>query len=133
MTQRTSQQNRALHKDCALIAEKLNDAGLDMRTMIKPNINIPWTTEAVKECIWKPIMKALYGHSSPTELAKIEGEIDKIHQVIMRELGEKYGIEHHDFPVDKKKQEEKLSGYKTAAGQTPKGVEYPESVGTPTV
>lgn len=107
---RTSLQNRALHKDCDIIAEKLNDAGLDMKKVLKQEIEIPWTTESVKEWIFKPIMKAMYNKESTTELGKYSGEIEKIHDVIMRELDEKFGIEYHSFPHDpeKKKQMEEM-------------------------
>lgn len=107
---RTSLQNRALHKDCDLIAEKLNDAGWDMKKVIKKELDIPWTTESVKKWIFKPIMKAMYNKESTTELEKNSGEIDKVHDVIMRELGEKFGIEYHPFPHDpeKKKQMEEM-------------------------
>ena len=94
---RTTRQNKALHKDCDIIAEKLNSAGLDMRKVLKPGVDIPWTTISVKEYIVKPIMKSLYNKESTTELSKL-GEIEKIHDVIMRHLGEKFGIEYHDFP-----------------------------------
>lgn len=100
---RTSKQNKALHVDCQLIAEKLNDAGLDQRKVLKPEIDIPWTMEAVKERIWKPVMKTLYGHDSTKDL-KIQREIELIHETIMRHLGEKHGVEWHDFPT---KQHEK--------------------------
>lgn len=94
---RTSKQNSALHVDCQLIADKLNDAGLDQRAVLKPGIEIPWTMKAVKEMIWRPFMKALYHKESTTELNK-QQEIEHIHAVIMRELGEKHGIEWHEFP-----------------------------------
>jgi len=102
MASRTSDQNRALHLDCKLIAEKLNDAGLDMRRVLKPTYNIPWTTDSVKEHLFKPVMNAMFGHTSTTELQKFY-EIDKIHDVLMRELGEKFGIESHEFPHDPNK------------------------------
>ena len=95
---RTSSQNNAIHKDCELIAEKLNDAGLDMRIVLKKDIDIPWTTESVKNHIWRPIMKAMFKKESTTELEKSNEEISKIHEVIMRELGEKWKIEYHLFP-----------------------------------
>lgn len=117
---RTSSQNRALHLDCALIAHKLTDSGLDMRQVLKPSYSLPWTPESVKEHIWKPIMKALYGYESTRDLKKT-GEIEHIHNVIMRELGEKHGIEDHTFPNDPKKAEEALSGYKLAKHE----YEYP--------
>ena len=36
--QRTIQQNRALHLYFQLIADRLNDAGLDMRVVLKPDM-----------------------------------------------------------------------------------------------
>lgn len=113
---RTGAQNRALHLDCRLIAEKLNAAGKDMRLVLKATYVVPWTTESVKEHIFRPIMKALTGKESTTDLQKGGGEIEHIHDVIMRELGEKHGIEWHDFPSDEARQLEQLGGYKTAAG-----------------
>lgn len=107
-SKRTSSQNNALHKDCALIAEKLNDAGKDMRQVMKQDVFLPWTTDSVKEYIFKPIMKAMYQKESTKELEKGSGEIDKIHEVIMRELGQKHGIEWHDFPHDPLKKQDMI-------------------------
>lgn len=99
---RSTNQNKALHVDFELIAEKLNDAGLDMRKVLKPSYNIPWTKESVKEHLWKPIMKVVTGKESTTELEKYSDEIELIHEIIMRELGEKFGVEWHDFPHEEK-------------------------------
>jgi len=70
--QRTSSQNRALHKDCSIIAEKLNDAGYDVLNTIKilMYFNIPWTTISVKDILWRPIMKRMCKKESTTELRK---------------------------------------------------------------
>lgn len=106
---RTLSQNSALHVDCQLIADKLNDAGLDMRATLKPGVSIPWTLESVKEHLFKPIMKLTTGKDSTRQLKKQGGEIDRIHEVLMRELGEKHGIEWHDFPHDKDKGMERLA------------------------
>ena len=121
-TIRTGLQNSALHVDCQIIADKLNDAGKDMREVIKQEIEIPWTMLSVKEYIFKPIMKAMYQIDSTTELTKNEQQIDKIHQVIMRELGQKHGIEYHEFPHIEKKEV-------SAIQDMHKRVEYPERVG----
>lgn len=96
-TLRTGQQNRALHKGCDLIAQALNGAGLDMRTVLKPEIDIPWTTASVKEYLFKPVMKAMTAKTSTTELAKI-GEIGAIWDTVMRFLAEKHGVEYIPFP-----------------------------------
>ncbi len=122
--QRTSQQNKGLHVDCDLIAGKLNDAGLDIREVLRKDMDIPWTGLSVKEYIWKPTQKSLYGIVTTTKLNK-HGEIEKVHDVIMRYLGEKFGIEYHDFPNDplkKKELEEMTLGTGT-------DIPYPESEG----
>ncbi len=97
---RTGQQNRALHQYFKLRAEQLNDLGLDMRTVLKPEFNMDWNTYTVKEYIWKPFMKELYGKQSTRELSKLE-EIDNLHKHIERELGQKFGkmgVEYINFP-----------------------------------
>lgn len=96
---RTGQQNRALHKGCELIAASLNGAGLDMRTVLKPEIDIPWTKESVKEYIIRPVMKAMTTKSSTTTLSKI-GEIEAIWDTVMRFLMEKHHIEYIPFPSE---------------------------------
>lgn len=104
--QRTSQQNKALWKFFDLLSQSLNDAGKDARIVLKPTYSIPWTKEMIHDNIWLPLQKAMYGTQSTTFLHKTQ-QIDKIHEVIMRELGEKHGIEFIKFPVDEDKGFEK--------------------------
>ena len=93
--QRTEQQNKALHVLFTLLANTLNDAGLDMRKVLKPTVDIPWTTQTVKDQLWRPVQQAMLGKESTTELSTTD--IDKVFDVINRHLGEKFGI-HEDFP-----------------------------------
>ena len=95
MPGRTEKQNRALHQYFTLIAEALNDSGLDMRAVLKPGVEIPWTTESVKEYLWRPIQKLMVNKPSTTRLTT--REIDMIFETLNRHLGEKFGI-HEDFP-----------------------------------
>jgi len=97
---RTETQNSALHLDFTLIANALNDAGKEMNKVL--TIDIPWSTYAVKEFLWKPVMKAKTGKTSTTKLDKTNGEIDEIHDIIMRTLGEKHEIEYIPFPHKEK-------------------------------
>src|SRR5437868_4761546 len=97
--QRTGQQNRGLHLGCERIADTLNSAGLDMRVILKPDINIPWTKDSVKEYLFKPVMKAMTTKTSTTELDKV-GEIEAIWETMMRFLMEKHHIEYIDFPSE---------------------------------
>ena len=103
-TKRTLLQNNSIHKDCEMIAKKIEERGLDMKQVIR--LDIPPTMQNVKDNIWRPVMRKMYGKESTKELEKSSGEIDKIHEVIMRELGKEWGIEWHDFPHDEKKQKE---------------------------
>ena len=95
---RTLAQNKAIHLMNTWIANELNNAGLDIRKVLKPGINIPWTQTAVKEFLVKPIMKVMYNKDSTTELNKRNKEIENLYNVLMRELGEKLGIEYMKFP-----------------------------------
>lgn len=95
--QRTPVQNNAIHQFCKMLAEALNLAGLEMRTVLKPSYQIWWDTLSVKNHIWRPIQKAKFGKESTTELVKV-GEIDAIHEQIMQMLGEKFGLEYIEFP-----------------------------------
>jgi hypothetical protein len=74
--QRTIQQNRALHKYFEQVAEKLNSMGLDMRVVLKPSVDIPWSKDTVKEFLWKPIQRLQLSKSRTRDLAK-DGDIDK--------------------------------------------------------
>jgi hypothetical protein len=93
--QRTIQQNKALHKYFELLAKELNDAGLDMRTVLKPEININWTEEMIKEHLWRPVQKLQLGKDSTTELTTTE--INKVWETLNMFLSEKFGV-FVDFP-----------------------------------
>jgi len=116
---RSGQQNKSIHVDCTLIADKLNDAGLGIKEVI--TIDVPWTMENVKNLLFKRIMLRMFNKKSTTKLDKNTGEIDKIHDVLMRELGQEHGIEYHDFPHDPKKQEQEQGQVMPPEAQ----VEYP--------
>lgn len=92
---RTAQQNRALHVLFALLASTLNENGLDMRKTLKPEIEIPWSGNSVKEYLWRPIQVAQLNKNSTTELTTIE--IDQVFDTINKHMGEKFGL-HVPFP-----------------------------------
>jgi hypothetical protein len=93
--QRTIQQNKALHKYFELLAEELNNAGLDMRVVLKPEISINWSPETIKEHLWRPVQKLQLGKESTTELTT--SEINKIWETLNRFLSDKFGV-FVDFP-----------------------------------
>lgn len=90
MEKRTDKQNRSLHLLFKLLAEELNESGLDMRKTLKPGVEIPWTGDSVKEFLWRPIQEAQLNKKSTTELTT--KEIDAVFDTITRHIGEKFGI-----------------------------------------
>ncbi len=94
----TRQQQKALHLYFKLLANALNDAGLDMRLVLKESVQINWTKDNVKNYLWRPFQQALLKKKSTTKLDKVK-EIDVIFDHLNRHLGEKFGISV-PFPSD---------------------------------
>jgi len=94
--QRTGQQNKALHVYCQLLSDALNTAGLDQRHVLKEEIEIPWTMEAVKTHLWKVIQQAVIGKESTAEAER--GDYTKVHEVLTRHLGDKLGLDYIPWP-----------------------------------
>lgn len=88
--QRTIPQNKSLHLYCTLLANALNDAGLDMKKTLKSEIEIPWTCENVKNHLYKPILKALTGKDSTIDMDTKDPSI--VYEILNRFMGEKHGI-----------------------------------------
>jgi hypothetical protein len=88
--QRSEQQNKAMHKYFSMLADALNNAGLDQRQVLKPGVDIPWTPEAVKKQLWHPIESAMYDKDSTADLDKVE--VGRVYEVLNRHLAEKLGI-----------------------------------------
>jgi hypothetical protein len=88
--QRSGPQNRSLHKYCTLLADALNNAGLDMKKTLKPEIDIPWTCENVKDHLYKPILKALTGKKSTRDMNTVEPS--EVYDVLNRFISEKHGV-----------------------------------------
>lgn len=98
----TDNQRKAFHAGCQELADHLNAHGKDMRAVLKHDVDIPWTKDTVKEYIFRPIMKAMYGYESHTELKKIE-EVSKLWDVAFKHLGERVEVEYMEFPHDPNK------------------------------
>lgn len=86
---RTRKQQNALELYCALLAEALNDAGLDMRVVLKPEVKIPWTQASAKNHLWRPIQKIMTGKESSKDPKS--NEYGEIYKVLDRHIAE----EHH--------------------------------------
>lgn len=78
-----------------MLADALNNAGYDMKKTLKHDVEIPWNKDMVKEFIWKPVMKAMEGIDSTTEMNTIDPS--EIYEVVNRHMAEKFGV-HVDWP-----------------------------------
>jgi len=94
--QRTLTQNAAMHLFFGWLADALNDAGLDMRRTLKPEVDLPWNPASVKEHLWRPIQHAMTDKRSTTEITTVEPT--EIHAVLSRHLGEKLGVQCPEWP-----------------------------------
>jgi hypothetical protein len=95
---RTMRQNKALHVLFQLLANTLNDNGLDMKKTLKPSVDIPWTGASVKEWLWKPVQNAQLNKNSTTKLTTVE--IDQVFDTLVRHLGEQFGISMNFPSID---------------------------------
>jgi len=90
--QRSNKQNSALHVWLKQVSKELNDAGYDMKKVMKPEVEIPWDDDGMmaKEHLWRPIQKIMLDKESTTEPER--GDYVKVYEVLNRHLSAKFGI-----------------------------------------
>ena len=94
---RTTRQNSALHLWLEQVAQVLKEDGQSMQTILShTKFEIMPTQESVKVMIFKPIMDAMFGKKSTTQLSK-QQEIDQVVDVIIKHFGDR-GISIPNFP-----------------------------------
>lgn len=84
---RSVKQNNALHLYCGTLASELNDRGLDMRVILSEKADLHWTLYSVKEYIWKPVQRWLFGKKSTKQLSK--AEVSQVYDVVNRTISER--------------------------------------------
>ena len=100
--QRTVKQNRSLHLYFTQVAQALNDAGYNVKAVLKlfkNDFEIEFTQYIVKELLWRTAQKAMYGKQSTKEL-KAYKEINEIHKIVSRFLSEKLAIPYIPLPFE---------------------------------
>lgn len=94
--QRTDSQNRAIHLWLEQVAKELRENGIDMKAALQYSVDIVPTKENLKEVVWRPIQKSLYGKKSTTELQT--NEVTDIIDVIIRHFAEHHHVQLPPFP-----------------------------------
>jgi hypothetical protein len=100
--QRTLTQNAALHLWLTWLAERLNAAGLDMRRVLRHDVDIPWTMEAAKTYLWKPIQLAMTSKEATADAERLD--YSKVQETLARHLAAKLGVECPPWPKKQDKE-----------------------------
>lgn len=88
---RTPAQNSALHLYCRMVADAFQEKHIDMEQVIKAKpLSLPVTETMVKESIYKPILKALHGKDSTTDMNTVDPT--EIYDVMNRWLVNEFEI-----------------------------------------
>jgi len=87
---RTLTQNKAIHKYFSMLAESLNNAGLDVKKTMRHDVDIPWSEALVKELIWKGVQKAMFDIDSTTKLDT--AQVSQVYEVINRHTSSTMGV-----------------------------------------
>ena len=88
--QRTSTQNASMHLYFTLLSNTLNDAGLDFRQTLRQDIDVPWNEGLIKDYMWRPVQKAITGHTSTTKPKTTE--YTEIYEALNRHTAQRFGI-----------------------------------------
>jgi len=57
--------------------------------VLKPEVDIPWTPESVKNHLWRPVQDAMFDKNSTTELTT--KDLTQVYEVLTRHLGQQFG------------------------------------------
>jgi hypothetical protein len=93
---KTAKQRASLHVWCEQMAELLNALGLDQRKVLKPSVEIPWSKDAVKSLIYKPVLDAMTGKKSTEDMNTVEPT--QVLEVIARHMAQNHSVTIPDWP-----------------------------------
>ena len=91
MTGRTLSQNKAIHLYCKLLAKKFNASGLDMKTVLKPSVEIPWSQDTVKDQLFKVVMNAMFPEIESTKDLNTS-QVSEVYETLNRHTATKLGV-----------------------------------------
>lgn len=97
MKQRTEAQNASLHLWLRQVADTLNDAGLDMKTVLSAKeVDVPWTAVSAKEVLWRPLQETMTLYESTTQASTTD--YPAVYEVLCRHFGQHMGVTLPPWP-----------------------------------
>ena len=86
---RTYRQNRTIHLLFRRMAEALNDAGFEISHPFKPDLEIPWSEESVKDLLYRPIITSYFkvDRSSLLDTAQLSESMEILVDAVNRNTG----------------------------------------------
>ena len=94
--QRSIKQNSAIHVYFTILADALNEAGMEIHMeYLGKTCEVPWTPTAVKERLWLPIMQSMFSIKSTAKLDR--KQVSEVYEVLSRWLATEKSI-LIDFP-----------------------------------
>ena len=92
---RSEPQANAMWLWCEMCANYLNDAGLDMRAVLREDIPIDWSKDSFMNKVWRKVQEAMGKHST-RDLSTTE--VNAIYETITRHIAESKGVTLPPFP-----------------------------------
>ena len=92
----TQKQVNALNLWCRMVAECFREAGLDVRQIIREDVEIPVTEYFVKNNLYKPLLEVRTGKKSTMDQTTTEPS--EIAEIIHRHYAQKYGLNLPEWP-----------------------------------
>ena len=86
---RTYRQNRTIHLLFRRMAEALNEAGFEISHPFKPDLEIPWSEESVKDLLYRPIITSYFkvDRSSLLDTAQLSESMEILVDAVNRNTG----------------------------------------------
>ena len=86
---RTYRQNRTIHLLFRRMAEALNEAGFEISHPFKPDLEIPWSEESVKDLLYRPIITSYFkvARSSLLDTAQLSESMEILVDAVNRNTG----------------------------------------------
>lgn len=86
---RTNRQGRSIWLYCTLLAEALSEAGLDVRILLKEDLEVSWTKDLIMDIYWRTIQKTLFDTDSTRDLKT--HQVSLVYEELNRHMS-KFGI-----------------------------------------